>query len=174
MKETRIVEQMHKLEEKIKYKFKDIQLLASAMCVDKPYSNTENSKDELANECFATIGDTLLKSVLAIKFYSAGNKRKGVLTEVKRPYEENATFYELVRKEKLIEYSYNEKYFYIDKQLEEDKMPSPGHDPFVEAIIGAIYFDTNENYVLVKNWIITNLFPLLKKYKSVSESLKTN
>ncbi|MDE6660975.1 MAG: hypothetical protein K2J93_04075 [Anaeroplasmataceae bacterium] len=174
MDKKRIIEQMHELEGKIQYQFNNIQLLASAMCVDKPYSYNKKNPEELANECLATIGDVLLKSVLTIKFYNDGKKRKGTLTEEKQPYEENTTFYELVRKEKWIEYSYNKDYFYTDEQPEEDKMPDPKHDPFVEAIIGAIYFDTEENYELVKDWIMTTLFPLLKKYKKVSKPSKEN
>lgn len=157
---------MHELEKQIKHDFHNIQLLADAMCVDKPYSETDYNKDELANECLSTVGDALLKSVLAVEFYKK-HKRKGLLTDAKKNYENNSTFRRLVREEHWIDFSYNQDFFFTDKQPQEKKMPNPKHDPFVEGIVAAIYYDVNEDYEFIKKWILDVLYPLLEKYKSI-------
>lgn len=164
MNEKRIIENMHKLEEKLNYHFNDINQLATAMCVDKPYNETNSSTDEYFNGSLSTVGDALLNSVLAVYFYKKGYNRTGILTEIKKPYVENSTFHKLVREEKWINYSYNSEFFYTDEQPNDKKMPDPSHDPFVEAIIAAIYFDAKEDYETIKNWILDNLYPLLKKH----------
>lgn len=164
MNKSRIESKMHELECLIKYKFKNLDFLSKAMRVDKPYSKNKDNPDELSNECLSTVGDAILKCVLSIEFYK-NYKRKGSLTKEKSPYEENSTFHRLVREEHWINYSFNDDFFYTDEQPKENRMPNPKHDPFVEAIIAAIYYDSGEDFNYINKWILEFLYPLLKKYK---------
>ena len=46
------------------------------------------------------------------------------------------------------------------------KVVNNKHDQYIEAIIAAIYYDSN--YDTVKEWISKWLFPLLNKYKETN------
>ena len=47
----------------------------------------------------------------------------------------------------------------IIKEMKELK----GHDAYIEAVVGAIYYDSN--FEITKQWINDYLYPLLVKYK---------
>ena len=47
----------------------------------------------------------------------------------------------------------------IIKEMKELK----GHDAYIEAVVGAIYYDSN--FEITKQWIYDYLYPLLVKYK---------
>ncbi len=66
--------------------------------------------------------------------------------------------------EGIIDYAYNDKHFYKDKHVSEnEKVRSSKHDSYLEAIVGAVFYDSN--YEIVKKWIKEWLLPLLEKYK---------
>lgn len=69
--------------------------------------------------------------------------------------------------EKLIDYAFNRKHFYKDKEIpDNEKVVNNKHDQYIEAIVAAIYYDSN--YDTVKEWISEWLFPLLNKYKETN------
>lgn len=167
-----IEKNMRELEKKIKYHFKDISLLARAMGAIKiPIPDQGKNNKEYANSVLATLGDAILKAVLTdILYRSYGIQTKGQLTTKKSELEESNVLHKIMDGEKLIDYAFNRKHFYKDTKIpENEKVVNNKHDQYIEAIVAAIYYDSN--YDRVKKWISEWLFPLLNKYK---ETNKTN
>ena len=159
-----IEENMQELEKKIEYYFKDISLLARAMGTIKiPIPDQGKNNKEYANSGLATLGDAILKAVLTdILYRSYGIQTKGQLTAKKSELEKSSVLHE-----KLIDYAFNRKHFYKDKGIpDNEKVVNNKHDQYIEAIIAAIYYDSN--YDTVKKWIVKCLFPLLVKYKETN------
>lgn len=164
-----IKENMLELEEKIDYHFKDISLLARAMGVIKiEIPDQGKNNKEYTNSVLATIGDAILKAVLTdILYRSYGIQTKGQLTAKKSELEKSSVLHNIMNREKLIDYAFNEKHFYKDKGIpDNEKVVNNNHDQYIEAIIAAIYYDSN--YETVKEWISEWLFPLLNKYKETN------
>lgn len=159
MDQDRIEKEMHELEKKIDYKFDDINWLSKAMGSIK----LEELDNEYANGALATVGDAIIKFVLADKLYNdTENPTKGIITNEKSKLENNLTFYNLINKENWINYAYNDLHFYSDNAPNHEKVANNEHDSYVEAIVAAIYYDSN--FDIVKEWIVTHLLPLLIKY----------
>lgn len=166
MDKARITDKMNEFQKKINYYFENIDNLKKAMRVVKIKPENRSKKClEYTNSALATVGDAFLKAVLSDYFYSSkGIKSKGDLTDSKSILESNKTLHSLVMSEGWIYYAYNEYGFFGDENIEEHlKVKSTKHDPYVEAIIGAIYYDSN--YETLKKWIIDILLPLLEKYE---------
>ena len=69
-----------------------------------------------------------------------------------------------MEKEGLIDYAYNEWHFHKDSNIpEHEKVVDKKHDPYVEAIVGAVYYDSD--YATTRDLILGWLLPLLEKYK---------
>ena len=167
-----IEKNMLELEKKIKYPFKDISLLARAMGTIKiPIPDQGKNNKEYVNSVLATVGDAILKAVLTdILYRSYGIQTKGQLTAKKSELEKSSVLHNIMDDEKLIDYAFNRKHFYKDKGIpDNEKVVNNNHDQYIEAIVAAIYYDSN--YDRVKKWISEWLFPLLNKYK---ETNKTN
>lgn len=155
------------LEEKIL--FKDISLLARAMGTIKiPIPDQGKNNKEYANSGLATLGDAILKAVLTdILYRSYGIQTKGQLTAKKSEVEKSSVLHNIMNREKLIDYAFNEKHFYKDTEIpDNEKVVNNNHDQYIEAIVAAIYYDSN--YDKVKEWISKWLFPLLVKYKETN------
>lgn len=164
-----IKENMLELEEKIDYHFKDISLLARAMGAIKiEISDQGKNNKEYANSGLATLGDAILKAVLTdILYRSYGIQTKGQLTSKKSELENSIVLHNIMGREKLIDYAFNRKHFYKDKGIpDNEKVVNNNHDQYIEAIVAAIYYDSN--YDKVKEWISKWLFPLLVKYKDTN------
>lgn len=164
-----IEENMRELEKKIKYPFKDISLLARAMGAIKiEIPDQGKNNKEYANSGLATLGDAILKAVLTdILYRSYGIQTKGQLTAKKSELEESNVLHKIMDGEKLIDYAFNRKHFYKDKGIPgNEKVVNNNHDQYIEAIVAAIYYDSN--YDTVKEWISKWLFPLLNKYKETN------
>lgn len=167
MQKTRIDAEMRELELKIHYHFNDIDWLSKAMksvLIDLP-GEGKNHK-EYSNEGLTEVGDTILKSVIADKLYREGLKTKGKITAKKSDIENNASMHKMMIEEGLIDYSYNELHFYNDSNIpDHEKVVCKEHDPYVEAIIGAVFYDSN--YDTTKRWILKWLLPTLNKYSLI-------
>lgn len=153
MKYERIEKEMHKLEEKINYVFNNISWLSKAMgAIKNEVPNQGKNASEYANEALATVGDALLKFVLTDCIYSKNeNITKGEITRTKINLEKNAIMHELMLKENWIAYSYNDLYFYKDENIpDNEKVVCKKHDPYVEAIIAAIYYDSDSNSLIIR------------------------
>ena len=166
MDEKRIEKEMRELELKIHYHFNDISWLAKAMGSKKiEVPGQGKSGSEYSNEGLATVGDTMLKTVIADYLYRIKSVRtKGGITTAKSDLENNTTMHRLMLGEGLISYSYNDLHFYKDSNIpDHEKVVCKEHDPYVEAIVGAVYYDSN--YDTTKRWILKWLLPLLERYK---------
>lgn len=166
MDKKRIEKEMRELELKIRYHFNDISWLAKAMGsikIEVPGQGKNGS--EYSNEGLATVGDTILKSVIADNLYRNKNIRtKGEITTAKSDLENNSTMHRMMLGEGLIAYSYNGLHFFRDSNIpDHEKVVCKEYDPYVEAIVGAVYYDSN--YDTTKRWILKWLLPLLEMYK---------
>ncbi len=165
MDDKRIEKEMRELETKINYHFIDVSWLAKAMgSIKIELVGQGKNASEYENEGLATVGDAILKSVIVDYLYiTKGIKTKGGITLAKKDLESNTTMHSLMIGEGWINYSYNKNHFYKDDNIpEHEKVVNKGHDPYVEAIIGAIYYDSN--YTCTRCWILNFLLPILKKY----------
>lgn len=173
MDKKRIESEMRELEIKIHYHFNDISWLAKAMgSIKIEVPGLGKNGSEYSNEGLATVGDTILKSVIADKFYREGIRTKGEITSRKSDIENNSTMHKIMIGEGLINYSYNNLHFYKDPNIpDHEKVVCKEHDPYVEAIVGAVYYDS-ENYDTTKRWILKWLWPLLEQYKRTNSNSK--
>lgn len=165
MEKKRIEKEMRELELKLHYHFNDISWLAKAMgSIKIEVMGRGKNGSEYSNEGLATVGDTILKSVIADKLYRDGIRTKGEITVKKSDLENNSAMHRMMLSEGLIDFSYNELHFYKDPQIpDHEKVVCKEHDPYVEAIVGAVYYDSN--YDTTRRWILKWLLPLLEKYK---------
>ena len=168
MRTERIEEEMKKLESKLEYKFNDISWLEKAMksVKIKDIPNQGKNGKEYSNETLATVGDTILKFVITDKLFKENESiTKGELTDFKKTLESNKTLHKIMIEEHLIDYAYNDSNFHKDSKIKNnEKVVDKKHDPYLEAIIGAIYYDSKSDFVEVRNWINEWLFPRLEKY----------
>lgn len=168
MEWSRIEKEMHELEAKLGYTFKDISLLAEAMKSQKLENllGDGDNHTEYSNESIAFLGDVIIKFLLAEHLYGDGeNKRKGAMTDEKSELEKNETMHSIMINEGLILYSYHDKYFHMDNPPQHEQVVTKEHDPYIEAITAAIFKDGGWEAVTV--WFENWLLPLLKKYKDV-------
>ncbi len=149
---------MHELEEKIGFRFKDIRNLANAMCsiqVSRPGAG-ENSK-EYYNSALATVGDCVIKSILADALF-----RKGLymvdITQTKSELESNDHFYNISNEYELYRYSFNRTHFYDDAPGHE-RLPNSKHNAFFEAIAGAVFYDSG--YEKCREWLLSKFYSQL-------------
>ncbi len=159
MEQKYLEDKMHELEKIINYRFNDINLLCEAM------NATKISENDYANEGLALVGDTILKFVLADKIFTEETKIKGEITKSKEKLEKNGVLYEIFVKENWRRFAYNNDNFY-DKAPGNNKVScKKEHNPYIEAIIAAIYYDSS--FDNAKHWILYFLYPLLKKYSTI-------
>ena len=161
----RVREKMGNFEALLKYKFKDRSWLAKAMCSIKVTTKNGKSTNEFYNDPMATVGDAIIKAILAVFLFKDKNiKDSGLITIEKSQIEDNQTFHDIMMKKKWIKFAFNEKHFHNDKSIpEHEKVRDDEHDPYIEAIVAAIYFDSN--YDKTKKWVIKYLLPILEEYK---------
>ncbi len=165
--EDKILEKMKEFQSILDYEFKDIHWLAKAMKSEKRQI-PDKKKPEYSNESLATVGDSLLNLVIADYLYSEDDSiRKDKITEERKSYVNNKSMSKLIKEENWISYAYNDKYFY-NESPREYKVVSKKHNAYLEAIVAAIYYDSN--FDTAKDWIVNKLLPILEKYKIEGEN----
>ena len=107
----------------------------------------------------------MLKSVFAEHLYRIKNIRtKGEITTAQSDLENNSIIHNMMLGKGLMAYFYNDLHFYKDPNIQfHEKVLCKEHDLYVEAIVGAVYY--NSNYDITRRWILKWLLPLLKRYK---------
>lgn len=154
-------EKMKELSKVISYEFEDISLLKKAMGAIKI-----TGKNEYKNQSLATVGDALLKALICDHFYSKDNNiYKQAIDDEKKKLENNDIFRKIMDEEDLRKYTYNDKHFYGDNDVPDHEKVFKSHDPYIEAIVAAIYYDGD--WIKLKNWFERWLLPLLNKYKTL-------
>ena len=154
-----IESKMEELSKKIEYEFKDISLLKKAMDSTKIQEKKEHS-----NQCLANVGDAVLKLLISnYLFYIDKISTKGELTEKKKELENNKVLYKIVTNEEIINFAFNDKHFYSKENPQHEKVALSKHDSYLEAIIGAIFYDGG--FEKTKIWFENWLYPILEKYK---------
>lgn len=172
--EDRMKQEMKELAVKISFPSKNLLWLERAMqsklLENRPNIDGDNHK-EYSNEGLSTIGDAILKAVIADKLYSINNiTRKGDITDKKKDLENNKTMHALMTSSEinLIGYSNNGYHFKKDESSNEaNKVSCKKHDPYIEAIVGAAYYSAG--YDVTKEWVIEWLLPNLE---NVNKALK--
>ena len=159
-----ILKRMLEFADILKFKFTNIENLAFAMKSEKlKCENKGKNHKEYSNEALAFVGDAILKCVLSDAFYSKNpNSSKGELTDIRKEYENNDVLFEIIIGERWINYAYNEHHFFFENP-KTNKVSCSKHNAYLEAIIGAIYYDSG--YAKTKKWILDNLIFLIEKYK---------
>ena len=149
---------MKALAKQLDYAYADLSHLSAAM-----YCKQEQKRNDYTNDAMATLGDTVLKLVLAEYFFDLGMD-KDEITKRKLELEKNATLKDICDKAGIYDFAYNDHYFSGDAPPNA-RLPYSDHDFYVEAIIGAIYKD--RGLAFVRNWILhfwpKNGYPLLSK-----------
>ena len=147
-----INEKMEQLAQQIDYRPEDITHLANAMCVNV-LKNGNTSNKEYFNGSLATLGDSVLKMIITEKLYLEG-KDRGSITASKSCIESNKNLHFKTLELNIQSFAYNDQFFFDDapKHLQ---LPNPGHDIYIEAIIGAIYLDRGLEYC--KKWIESSI-----------------
>lgn len=162
--QEKIKDNMHMLEEKIGYTFKDISYLAASMKSVKIKNDTDGiNHREYENEKLALLGDKILDAVIIDFYYKKDFKRKKDIDDMRQKLTNNIVLHNIAIDLNLIDHAYNNLHFYSNLNIpKNEKVTCSKHDPYIEAIIAAIYYDSN--YETVKKWIKEWLLPKLIKF----------
>ena len=137
-----------------------ISLFLKKLWIQQKYKK----KKEHSNQCLATVGDAVLKLLISdYLFYIDKISTKGELTEKKKELENNKVLYKIVTNEEIINFAFNDKHFYSKENPQHEKVALSKHDSYLEAIIGAIFYDGG--FEKTKIWFENWLYPILEKYK---------
>ena len=136
---------MQELAKRLDYDYRDISHLSSAM-----FCKQQERYNNYTNDAMATLGDTVLKLVLAEHFFDKGMD-KDEITKRKILLEKNSTLKDICDKVGVYHYAYNEQFFADDAPLGQ-RLPYSDHDFYLEAIVAAIYKDRGLEYV--RGWIL--------------------
>lgn len=158
LSETSIKEKAKELAQKLNYDFVEIDYLCESLYCQK----IANSKKNYKNSAIALVGDNVLKLVLSHRLYNE-NLDKQFINDKKEEDENNKLLKKVCDCWKVYEYAFNDENFYSVNLADHKKLPHPAHDPYVEAIIGAIYLDRGFDYA--NKWINDKLLPLMLNLK---------
>lgn len=140
-----IRERMRELAKRLDYEYRDISHLCAAM-----FCKQEERYNDYTNDAMATLGDTVLKLVLAEHFFDLGMD-KDEITKRKILLEKNSTLKDICDKVGVYHFAYNEQFFADDAPVGKH-LPYSDHDFYMEAIVAAVYKDRGLAYV--RDWIL--------------------
>ena len=165
MNKTIIFEKMHELEKLINYKFKKISLLADAMKSPRLSLNDDRKKNsELNNDALAMLGDNTFKMIINDLLFDKDIEFKSSTSANRKKLESRSVMHAVIMNEGIINYAYDDNYFYIDEEVKKEKLKKNLYDFYLVAIVGAIYLDSNHEET--KKWVKEWLVPKLIKYKN--------
>jgi len=150
------------LERSIGYHFFERQHLIRAL-THSAYANEEIQKKRicLTQDAYSTLGDAVLKTSLILCLMEKGLQEKGAITRAKEQLEDNVSLAEIGRRLKI-------KRFVRLGRGEKDLWKS-GEESIladtVEALIGAIYLDSDTGLGVVRQCIVTWFGPDLARVR---------
>jgi len=162
----RIKELIALLEENIHYKFKQHEYIQEALNVSTLKDridfkgNLSLDKSDEVNEAIATVGDAVLKIVLAEYFYHI-RKDNDYITKEKLAVECNNNLARVCRRKKIDYSAYKDNGSTLGNEVLNDRLPHNAHSlgTLFEAVIAAIYFDSGFDFT--KLYIKKEFLPIL-------------
>lgn len=153
MKGQRIKLEMTNLAKLISYPSEDIGKLAIAMRA------TPEGDDQFYLSGYETIGDAMLKGIISEYLFERGKTSKAEITKTKQPIEANDSYHKVTLDTGIWKYAYNDEYFAKDDPPDHKKLPNSAHDPYIERIAAAIYFQSgfDELKKWVRNWLLPKI-----------------
>lgn len=151
MKGQRIELEMTNLAKLISYPSEDIGQLAIAM------KATPEGDDQFYLSGYETIGDAMLKGIFSEYLFARGKTSKAEITKTKQLIEANGIYHKVTLDTGIWKYAYNDEYFAKDNPPDHKKLPNSTHDPYIERIAAAIYFQSG--FDELKKWVLNWLLP---------------
>jgi ribonuclease-3 len=152
---------IQKLEDRLGYEFQDKKEMYRAL-THPTFSKEEKERKVGARDCphqatYATLGDAILKAGLISILMEKGLKTKGNITISKADLENNLHLAKVGKRLHLLEENYILHRVGKDDKLKEGAVALCSDT--VEALIGAIFIDSNNSMPVVKD-CISNIFAL--------------
>jgi ribonuclease-3 len=156
---------IRKLEEQLGHEFQDKNELLRAL-THPTFSKKEKEKKVGARDCphqsvYATLGDAVLKAGFISILMDKGMKTKGNITISKADLENNLQLARVGKRLHLLEENFILHRAGQDEKLKEASIALCSDT--VEALIGAIYFDSNSSMHVVKDCISMIFAPELEE-----------
>ena len=151
MEEQRIEFEMAGLAKLISYPSEDFDQLAIAMRA------TPEGDDQFYLSGYETIGDAMLKGIISEYLFERGKTSKAEITKTKQLIEVNDSYHKITLDTGIWKYAYNDEYFAKDNPPDHKKPPNSAHDPYIERIAAAIYFQSG--FDELKKWVLNWLLP---------------
>ena len=159
MEEQRIESEMAELAKLISYPSEDIDRLAIAM------KATPEGEDQFCLSGYETIGDAMLKGIISEYLFDQGKTSKVEITKAKQLIEANDSYHKVTLATGIWKYAYNDKCIAKDNPPDHKKLPNSEHDPYIERIAAAIYFQSG--FDELKKWVLKWLLPKIIDIKSL-------
>ena len=157
-----IDQKLREFQDFINYDFNNPKLLAQALTTPE-YGKLNNQPNY---EILETLGDIVAKLCLSLQLYENGIEDPGKLTQIKQVLESNRTYADIAKRMKIWKYV-----FYSNiSNIEESSILAE----IFEAIIGAVYLDSNKNITIVNDVIINRFFKKREDYLDESSDFNKN
>lgn len=164
--DKKIDELISLLEKNIKYKFKHHEYIVEALNVSTlkdsidSKGNLSLDKNDEVNEALATVGDAVLKLVLAEYFYKI-RKDNDYITKEKLSVECNNNLARACRRLKINYSAYKNNGSTLGNEVLNDRLPNNSHSlgTLFEAVIASIYFDSGFDFT--KLYLKKEILPIL-------------
>ena len=99
----------------------------------------------------------MLKGIISEHLFAQGKTSKAEITKNKQPIEANDSYHKATLDTGIWKYAYNDEYFAKDNPTDHKKLPNSAHDPYIERIAAAIYFQSG--FEELKEWALNWLLP---------------
>lgn len=159
---------IQRIEKRLGYTFTDKNELLRAL-THPTFSKEQREKPVGARECphqsiYATLGDAILKAGFISILMDKGLKTKGDITISKSDLENNLQLAKVGERQQLLEENYIQHRAGKDEKLKEGTVKL--RSDTVEALIGAIYIDSNSSMSVVKKCIAQIFAPEISEMEN--------
>lgn len=98
-----------------------------------------------------------VKRIISEYLFARGKTSKAEITKTKQLIEANDSYHKITLDTGIWKYAYNDEYFAKDNPQNHKKLPNSAHDPYIERIAVAIYFQSGSEEL--KEWTLNWLPP---------------